>query len=69
MGRLARGVGERVGREGQAGRSGDRERGEEDGGIKGELWRRAYSPLAPRSTKPKPSLSFFCRSTVFSLMM
>lgn len=27
------------------------------------------SPLAPLSTKPKPSLSFFCRSTVFSFMM
>lgn len=30
---------------------------------------RKDSPLAPLSTKPKPSLSFFCRSTVFSLMM
>ncbi len=28
-----------------------------------------HSPLAPRSTKPKPSLSFFCRSTVSSFMM
>lgn len=26
-------------------------------------------PLAPLSTNPKPSLSFFCRSTVFSLMI
>lgn len=39
-----------------------------DGKIWGEFGRRD-SPLAPLSTKPKPSLSFFCRSTVFSLMM
>lgn len=28
-----------------------------------------HSPLAPRSTNPNPSLSFFCSRTVFSLMM
>lgn len=28
-----------------------------------------HSPLAPRSTNPNPSLSFFCSKTVFSLMM
>lgn len=28
-----------------------------------------FLPLAPLSTKPNPSLSFFCRSTVFSLIM